>query len=78
MNTDHCSKEKKDACLLENLKAWAVDQKLGEDRMLDMTLEEVREYFKKAEEKMIKKAGGERKWNDLPDIKKAERKAAMI
>ena len=78
MNTDHCSKEKKDARLLENLKAWAVDQKLGEDRMLDMTLEEVREYFKKAEEKMIKKAGGERKWNDLPDIKKAERKAAMI
>ena len=78
MNTDHCSKEKKDARLLENLKAWAVDQKLGEDKMLDMSFEEVREYFKNAEEKMIKKAGGQRKWNDLSDVKKAERKAAMI
>ena len=78
MNTDHCSKEKKDARLLENLKAWAVDQKLGEDKMLDMPLGEVTEYFKKAEEKMIKKAGGQRKWKDLPDVKKAERKAAMI
>ncbi|KAF8804555.1 hypothetical protein BYT27DRAFT_7259036 [Phlegmacium glaucopus] len=29
MNTDHCSKEKKDARLLEELKAWAVDQHLG-------------------------------------------------
>jgi hypothetical protein len=38
MNTDHCSKEKKDAHLIENLKAWAVDQKLGEDKMLDMSL----------------------------------------
>jgi hypothetical protein len=78
MNTDHCSKEKKDARLLENLKAWAVDQQLGEDKMLDMSLEEVREYFKKAEDKMIKKAGGQHKWKDLPDVKKAERKAAMI
>ena len=78
MNTDHCSKEKKDARLLEALKAWAVDQHLGEEKMLEMTLEEVREYFKQAEEKMIRKAGGQNKWNRLSDIKKAERKAAMI
>ncbi len=43
-----------------------------------MSLEEVREYFKKAEEKMIKKAGGPCKWKNLSDIKKAERKATMI
>jgi len=78
MNTDHCAKEKKDAQLLEALKAWAVDQHLGEERMLEMSLEEVSEYFKKAEEKMIRKAGGQNKWKNLSDIKRAERKAAMI
>jgi len=78
MNTDHCSKEKKDAQLLEALKAWAVDQHLGEEKMLEMSLEKVCEHFKKAEERMIKKVGGKHKWNNLSDIKKAERKAAMI
>ena len=43
-----------------------------------MTLEEIHDYFKKAEEEMIKKAGGANKWNKLSDIKKAERKAKMI
>ncbi|EDR07528.1 uncharacterized protein LACBIDRAFT_327846 [Laccaria bicolor S238N-H82] len=46
--------------------------------MLEMTLEEVRDDFKKAEEEMIRKAGGVNKWNKLSDIKKAERKAKMI
>jgi len=46
--------------------------------MLEMTLEETRDYFKKAEEEMIRKAGGANKWNKLSDIKKAERKAKMI
>ena len=78
MNTDHCSKEKKDAKLLEQLKAWAVKQHLGEEKLLEMSLEEVAEYFKKAELKMIKKAGGPAKWDKLSDIKKAEKKAAMI
>ena len=77
MNTDHCAKEKKDACLLKNMKAWAVEQHL-EEKILDMPLEEVIKYFKKAEEKMIKKAGGQLKWMSLPDVKKAERTAAMI
>jgi hypothetical protein len=78
MNTDHYSKEKKDARLLEALKAWAVDQHLGEEKMLEMTLEEICDYFKKAEEEIIRKAGGANKWNKLSDIKKAERKAKMI
>ena len=78
MNTDHCSKEKKDAQLLEDLKAWAVDQHLGEEKMLEMSFEDVREYFKKAEEKAIKKAGGLQKWKNLSDIKKAERKAKIV
>jgi len=35
-----------------------------------MTLEEVHEYFKKSEEKMIKKVGGACKWNNLSDIRR--------
>ena len=58
MNTDHCAKEKKDARLLEELKAWAVDQHLGEEAMLGLSMEEINELFKKAEKEMIKSAGG--------------------
>ena len=43
-----------------------------------MTLEEICDYFKKAEEEMIRKAGGVNKWQKLSDIKKVERKAKMI
>jgi hypothetical protein len=64
--------------LLEALKAWAVDQYLGEEKMLEMTFEKIHDYFKKAEKQMIRKAGGVNKWNKLSDIKKAERKAKMI
>ena len=31
MNTDHCTKEKKDAYEMEELKKWAVNQHLGEE-----------------------------------------------
>jgi len=46
--------------------------------MLEMTPEETCDYPKKAEEEMIRKAGGVNKWNKLTDMKKAERKAKMI
>ena len=78
MNSDHCAKEKKDARMLEDLKAWAVDQHLGEEMLLDMSFEEISEHFRKAEVNMIKKSGGKAKWDRLSDIKKAERKAAMV
>ncbi len=78
MNTDHCAKEKKDARMLEELMAWAVGQQLGEEKMLEMSLEEIAEHFNRAEEKMIKKAGGLHKWEILSDIKKAEKRAIML
>jgi len=78
MNTDHYAKEKKDAQMLEELKAWAVDQHLGEEKMLEMSLEEIAEHFRKAEENMIRKAGGLHKWEILSDIKKAEKRAVML
>ena len=56
--------------MLEDLRAWAVDQYLGEEMLLDMSFEEISEHFRKAEVNMIKKSGGKAKWNRLSDIKK--------
>jgi len=41
MNTDHCAKEKKDAYEMEELKKWAVNQHLGEEAMLEKSLQEI-------------------------------------
>ena len=41
MNTDHCAKEKKDAYEMEELKKWAVNQYLGEEAMLEKSLQEI-------------------------------------
>ena len=78
MNTDHCSKEKKDARLLEELKAWAVDQHLGEEAMLGLSMAEINELFNKAEKEMIKSAGGQSKWNALSENVKANKWAKMV
>jgi len=56
--------------MLEDLKAWAVDQHLGEEMSLDMPFEEISEHFRKAEMNMIKKAGGKAKWNKLSDTRR--------
>jgi hypothetical protein len=78
MNTDHCSKEKKDAWLFEELKAWAVNQNLGEEVMLEMSMDEITQLFHKAESDMIKAAGGQRKWGALSDNVHAEKQAVML
>ena len=78
MNSDHCSKEKKDAWLLEELKAWAVNQSLGEEVMLEMPMDEIVQLFQKAESDMIKVAGGQQKWAALSDNAQAEERAVML
>ena len=78
MNTDHCSKEKKDARLLEELKAWAVNQKLGEDALLEMSIEEINQLYQKAENNMVKAVGGQRKWAALSEDVRAEKRAKML
>jgi len=78
MNSDHCSKEKKDARLLEELKAWAVNQSLGEEVMLEMPMDEIVQLFQKAESDMIKAAGGQQKWAALSDNARAEERAVML
>src|SRR6266508_4656639 len=62
MNTDHCSKEKKDASEMEKLKEWAVNQHLGEEAMLEKSLHEIYELQMGAQRKMIQAAGGQQRW----------------
>jgi len=78
VNTDHCAKEKKTARLLEALKTWAIDQSLGEEAMLEMSLEDIEAMFQKSESEMIKSMGGQQKWDMLSDADKSERRAIML
>jgi hypothetical protein len=78
INTDHCAKEKKDARLLEELKAWAVNQRLGEDVLLEMSIEEINQLFQKAKKSTIKAVGGQWKWDALSDGVKAEKQAKLL
>jgi len=78
MNTDHCAKEKKDAYEMEELKKWAVNQKLGEETMLEKSLPEIYELQMGAQRKMVQAAGEQQKWEALPEATKAEKRAKMI
>ena len=71
-------KRKKDAQLLEELKAWAVDQHLGEEAMLGLSMEEINELYYKAQKEMIKSAGGQSKWNALSGNVKADKQEKMV
>ncbi len=53
MNMDHCAKEKKDAYEMEELKKWAVNQYLGEEAMLEKSLQEIYGLQMNAQRKMI-------------------------
>ena len=78
MNTDHCTKEKKDAYEMEELKKWAVNQHLGEEAMLEKSIQEIYELQIDAHKKMVQAAGGQQKCNALPETTKAEKRAKMV
>src|SRR6266508_6977367 len=78
MNMDHCAKEKKDAYEMEELKKWAVNQYLGEEAMLEKSLQEIFGLQMDAQRKMVQAAGGQQKWKALPEATKAEKHAKMV
>jgi hypothetical protein len=78
MNTDHCAKEKKDAKDMEGLKKWAVNQHLGEEAMLEKSIHEIYQLHIGAQTKMVQAAGGQKKWDTLPEASKAEKRAKMV
>ncbi|TEB23235.1 hypothetical protein FA13DRAFT_1798206 [Coprinellus micaceus] len=78
VNSDHCSKEKKDAQALKAQKEDTVHQVLGEKKFSDMDDDELLPHFIKAREKMVKAVGGEDAWGNLAETEQAERKAEMF
>jgi len=78
INTDHRAKEKKDSYEMEKLKKWAVNQCLGEEAMLEKSLQELYELQMGAQRKMVQAAGGQQKWEALPEVTKSEKRAVMV
>ncbi|TEB23253.1 hypothetical protein FA13DRAFT_1757092 [Coprinellus micaceus] len=78
VNSDHCSKEKKDTQALKAQKEDTVHQVLGEKKLSDMDDDELLPHFIKAREKMVKAVGGEEAWGNLAETEQAERKAEMF
>ena len=78
MNTDHCAKEKKDASEMEKLKKWAVNQCLGEEAMLEKSLHKIYQLQMDAQKRMVQAAGGQQKWEGLPETTKSEKRAKMV
>ncbi len=78
MNTDYCLKEKKNASEMEKLKEWAINQHLGEEEMLEKSLHEIYELQMGAQRKMIQAAGGQQRWEALPEATKSEKRAKMV
>ena len=78
MNTDHCAKEKKDAKEMEELKKWAVNHHLGEEVMQEKSIHEIFQLQMGAQTKMVQAAGGQKKWDSLPEATKTEKRAKMV
>jgi hypothetical protein len=63
---------------MEELKKWAVNKHLGEETMLEKSLLEIYELPMDAQRKLIQTAGGQHKWEALPEATKAEKRAKMV
>src|SRR6266511_2740679 len=63
---------------MEKLKEWVVNQHLGEEAMLEKSLHEIYELQMGAQRKMIQAAGGQQRWEALPEATKSEKRAKMV
>ena len=78
MSSDHCGKEKKDFKLMGNKKTAAIEQVLGEKRILDDSVDELMPHFVHANQEMLKEIGGETAWNALDEAAQKELKSVML
>ena len=63
---------------MEGLKKWAVNQHLGEEVMLEKSIQEIYQLQMVAQTKMVQAAGRQKKWDSLPDATKSEKCAKMV
>jgi hypothetical protein len=75
MNSDHAKDQKKLAALLREIKHALMQESLGEDRLVEMSIQEMLALFSKANHEKIASAGGLLGWNALSeaDQSKADR-----
>jgi len=78
MSSDHCGKEKKDFKLMGEKKTAAVEQVLGEKRIVDDSTDELMPHFVRANQEMLNEIGGEVAWNALDEAAQRELKSAMF
>jgi len=78
MSSDHCGKEKKDFKLMGEKKEAAIEQILGEKRILDDSVDELMPHYIQANEEMLKEIGGETAWNALDEAEQKELKSVML
>ena len=78
INTNHCTKEKKIACLIGKENLAAIHQLLGEKVLSEKPTDEEQAIFEKARSEMIKEAGGLEAWKALSDIEPADLTEAMM
>jgi hypothetical protein len=77
-NSDHCSKEKKAARLMAELKQEAIRQKLGEDKIGEKSLSEIEAVVAEERMKVVENLGGQKVWDDLSPAEKAKHEAAIM
>jgi len=77
MSADHCGKEKKDFKLMGEKKTAAVEQVLGEERIINDSTDELMPHFVYANQEMLKEIGGAA-WNALDEAAQKELKSAML
>jgi hypothetical protein len=67
MNSDHAKDQKKLGNLLKEIKDKFFVESLGEERLLEMNMLEIRNLLIKTHAQMVTAAGGQNKWNTLPE-----------
>jgi len=77
VNTDHCTKAKKYADVMEGKMIDATRQLLGEEQILDKSWEEIETVFDDAWERMVEELGGKAVWDKLSKNEQALKHAAM-
>lgn len=70
MNSDHANDQKKLAALLQRMKQDMMQESLGEDRLLNLSMPDLLTLFSDAKNQKIEAVGGFIKWNALSDEEK--------
>jgi hypothetical protein len=70
MNSDHAKDQKKLAVLLKDIKHALTQESLGEDKLVEMSFQEMTVLLTKANDKKLESFGGRLKWNLLSNTEK--------